>query len=214
MKHTFKNSLKKLIPKQKNWNKLVIFSVLAIMVPLSVHTAFLYKQNNAPHDAELRFAEVSNKASIVGSVIPASCLSFPASGIQHYPAGFYVGGTPYPADTSGYCPGTEPVAGVCGNSINGCTAGSGAINSTSDPFAYFWQCKGSNVAGVWGATSPWCVAEKGVCGTTSNTCASGLLTTPTENATSYNWVCAGTNGASSIGCTLPKAVPTVNINFQ
>ncbi len=166
MKHTFKNSLKKLIPKHKNWNKLVIFSVLAIMVPLSVHTVFLYKQNNAPHDAELRFAEVSNKASIVGSVIPASCQSFPTSGIQHYPAGFYVGGTPYPADTSGYCPGTQPVAGVCGTASFTCTTGTlDWANVIMGPSTNTWKCLGTTVNGGWSSGIPivYTGANSGTC---------------------------------------------------
>lgn len=166
MKHTLTHQLKKLIPKQKNRNTLAIGGVLAIIVSLSLHTVFMSTHTPTPKDSELRFTEVSNKAGVLGSVMPASCQSYPVYGISHHFGEWFthIGGgfdDPsfswyVPADTFGYCPGTAPSAGVCGTTYaTECTTGSWTNFSPGTPIST-WQCLGTTVGAYSGATSGTC----------------------------------------------------------
>ncbi len=170
MKHTFKYSLtkffKKVVPQEKNWNKLAVLSMLGIIFPLSMYAAFLYHHNSIPHDAELRFSEISSNSSIVGSVIPASCQAYPVYGVSHHLAKWFtmlLNGPNNPAttwfapgDTEGYCPGTAPSAGVCGTTYaTECTTGSWTNFSPGTPIST-WQCLGTTVGAYSGATSGTC----------------------------------------------------------
>ncbi len=169
MKHTFKYSLtkffKKVVPQEKNWNKLAVLSMLGIIFPLSMYAAFLYHHNSIPHDAELRFSEISSNSSIVGSVIPASCQAYPVYGVSHHLAKWFtmfLNGPNNPAttwfvpgDTEGYCPGTEPAAGVCGGTWAQCSVGAaGDWDSSGSPWT--WKCYGEYIGAQRGATSGVC----------------------------------------------------------
>jgi hypothetical protein len=83
----------------KNKNKsLKMFSGVLLSFALF---AFVFNFNNKAdvvHDAELRFAESSESKNIKGSILPASCESYPVMGTAAHFAG----------DTSFYCAGTVP----------------------------------------------------------------------------------------------------------
>ena len=171
MKHTFKYSLtkffKKVVPQEKNWNKLAVLSMLGIIFPLSMYAAFLYHHNSIPHDAELRFSEISSNSSIVGSVIPASCQAYPVYGVSHHLAKWFtmpLNGPNNPAttwfvpgDTEGYCPGTAPLDGVCGTASFTCTTGRVEwATLIMGPPTDTWKCLGTTVGATTGATSGTC----------------------------------------------------------
>jgi hypothetical protein len=85
MKHTHTQSTLRHYARLAKKNSLIsvlftFFSVVAISYAAyqaSDATSF------APHDSELRFSERSSRASIVGSVAPASCESYPIVGDTH-----------------------------------------------------------------------------------------------------------------------------------
>jgi hypothetical protein len=83
-------------------------------------------------DAELKFAESSKNNKIEGSILPASCASYPtyqsaSDGIAHW-AG----------DGSGFC-NPQPLPAVCSSAVNTCTPGN--LGATAEyATAYQWWC--------------------------------------------------------------------------
>lgn len=91
-KHTF---FLQFISTKIKLTSVTLFLILSVVVLPSFF--FEYKINNEVSAAELRFTEISNDSNIQGSILPASCQSYPTMEMLH------MGG-----DVSGHCSGTCP----------------------------------------------------------------------------------------------------------
>ncbi len=158
--HTFQKTIK---------NKVQLISLAAIalgvMSMLGVAYFSMHESNSHIAQAELEFTEVSSNKNIVGSVMPASCLSYPSSGPRHWVSA--IGGAD---DTFGYCPGTycgaysgydyaasngtacdyyltAPNTAIGGTYNTSVSAPGGASGSVT------WSC---GIGGVWSRSSTVC----------------------------------------------------------
>jgi hypothetical protein len=92
-----------------------------------------------------------------------------------------------------------PMDGVCGTTLNACTAGT--LNDIADSSTnYLWNCTGAN----GGTTAYNCSLLKpinGACGTTLNACTTGTLDDIADSSTKYLWNCTGANGGTIANCS-------------
>jgi hypothetical protein len=97
-----------------------------------------------------------------------------------------------------------PVNGVCGTTLNVCTAGT--LNNIADSSTnYLWNCAGLNGGSTIACSANiQAVSVNGVCGTTMNVCTTGTLNDIADSSTNYLWNCAGTNGGTIANCSANK----------
>lgn len=150
--HKIKHHISKRVHRKSsvkiNFNFLFVSLFIFAFICTSLVSIFFITRGTNPKTSELAFIENSILGVSAGSVIPASCESYPSSGTAHF-----VG------DTSGYCAGTAPVDGVCAATHYSCTSGRGVVSPTEDSAGWYWWCGGTNVNGYWGADA-WCSEAK------------------------------------------------------
>ena len=94
-----------------------------------------------------------------------------------------------------------PINGLCGSSINSCTAGT-FRDYTDSSLSYVWLCGGKN-----GGSSKACYKRKlinGWCGNSRNSCTAGIFRDLVDNSTTYFWYCKGRSGGASDFCSKEK----------
>lgn len=129
-----KYSVSKSINKHTSSKKSLLFFIsLFIFGVISFVSIFFITRGVNPETSELAFIENSILGISAGSVIPASCESYPTYGTAHSIF-----------DTSGYCAGTVPVAAVCGTTHYSCAAGRDTIgvNQAENASGWTWHCGG------------------------------------------------------------------------
>lgn len=134
--HILESKKKKTLIKTK-FSFLSVSLFMFIFSVTSLVSIFFITRGTNPETSELAFMENSILGSSAGSVIPASCESYPAYGIADFLG-----------DSYGFCAGTAPVDAVCGTTHYSCAAGrdtaSGGVNTSEDASGYRWHCGASN----------------------------------------------------------------------
>jgi hypothetical protein len=216
----------------KKWGPLIFFSILIISV-FFLNSSLLKKSKAVINDHELRFSESSLNLNLEGSVVPASCESYPTTGFSHYTGdGGHCAGT-CPAGTAlvdipwyRFCQyswwewdqgqlteySTGPANEPCPLKYNG-------HDYTGVYFDYnanicrqtCWN--GSMVFPHLGQTCP-PAPVNGICSATHYNCAAGTSVNNTSGVSTWTWSCNGANGGSNVSCLENKPTPTGSLNLS
>jgi len=97
------------------------------------------------------------------------------------------------------------VNGACSTAYYGCTTGTSANNSNTDPTKWTWNCNGNSCGG----TTASCTEDKPRCGTTHYNCAMGGSSNNSDtDPTKWTWTC--THLGNSVNCTEDRGCTVVN----